>query len=74
MKILFQFLLYFVILSSVANSSNIRFLDYNFDPIQFVPDSEHQIIETTAGNSLHFVQFNGNVKQQWLDELKSSNI
>jgi len=74
MKILI--ILCFVLLTLSANSkqTHISFLNHKFDPLVSIPKADDSILETNEGNSLFFVQFNGNIKQQWLNELKTLNF
>ncbi len=68
----------FVILSLICSFSiqatQIKFLDFNFDPLVSVPSPDETPLENQQGEGLMMVQFNGQVKQVWLDQLKNSNI
>ena len=57
-----------------VNASQIKFMDYKFDPLISVPDADSDPLVDNQGQGLQLVQFDGLIKQTWLDQLKNQNM
>jgi len=74
MKLKLPVLLLTLLFSSGAFSTEIRFLNYQFDPLVKVPSADPVPIETAQGEGLFLVQFNGKIKHDWLDQLAAQDF